>query len=342
MTRSALLLSVQDLTIRFPVRRGFMGRPSGWIHAVEGVSLKIGAGETLALVGESGCGKSTTGYAVTGMIPTTGGTILFDGRPVRAAGGTVPPEVRRRIQLVFQDPFSSLNPRLAVGRSIEEPLRLFTDADRASRGRKVGELLEQVGLQRAHAQRMPSEFSGGQRQRIAIARALAAGPALIVLDEPVSALDVSVRSQILNLLMDLQRALGVAYLFISHDLSVVRHVSDRVAVMYLGHIVETGPVDAVFGQPAHPYTQALLSAIPLPDPVLQRSRRRILLTGDLPSPAAPPSGCPFVTRCALASDHCRAARPSLMPVPGDRVGHSAACWVQAPGVAAPDPAVVSG
>jgi oligopeptide transport system ATP-binding protein len=295
----------------------------GAVKAVDGVSFAIAAGETLALVGESGCGKSTTGYAVLGMTRPTAGRVRFEGNELTALDGEALRTAQRDLQIVFQDPYASLNPKLTVGESVGEPLLVRKVLRGAALAARVGELLAQVGLRPEHAARYPHEFSGGQRQRIVIARALALRPKLIVCDEPVSALDVSVRSQILNLLMDLQRELGVAYLFISHDLGVVRHVSDRVAVMYLGHIVEEAPTDLLFAAPAHPYTRALLSAIPLPDPTAQRARRPIILQGDLPSPAAPPSGCPFRTRCPMAEAVCATDKPPLRPTPGD--GHRVAC-----------------
>src|SRR3954468_18823208 len=306
------LVEVENLTKHFPVRQGVFSRTKGVVHAVEGVNLTVNRGETLGIVGESGCGKSTTARLIVRLLDPTAGTIRFDGEDITHRGQRALRPTRREMQIIFQDPYSSLNPRKSVGQIVAEPFAIH----HTEKGRKqrVQELLNRVGLQRQHAGRYPHEFSGGQRQRIVIARALALQPKLIVCDEPVSALDVSIRSQILNLLMRLQRELGVTYLFISHDLAVVRHISDRVAVMYLGHIVEEAPTERLFAAPMHPYTQALLSAILLPDPEMQRARRAIILQGDLPSPAAPPSGCPFRTRCPLAQDACAASMPMLRPI----------------------------
>ena len=295
------LVELRDLRVHFPVRGGLFGGGVRWVKAVDGVSFTIAAGETLALVGESGCGKSTTGYALSGLTAPSAGEIRFPGIGERA----------REIQLVFQDPFGSLNPKMSVGDSIGEPLLVHREARGAALVARVGELLRLVGLPAASADRYPHEFSGGQRQRIAIARALALTPKLIVCDEPVSALDVSVRSQILNLLMDLQARLGLSYLFISHDLSVVRHIADRVAVMYLGKIVELASTDALFASPVHPYSDVLLSAIPIADPVRQRARPAFTLQGDLPSPVDPPPGCRFASRCPIATELCRRDEPVL-------------------------------
>jgi peptide/nickel transport system ATP-binding protein/oligopeptide transport system ATP-binding protein len=316
------LLSVTDLKVHFPIRRGVLRRPTGAVKAVDGVSFAIAAGETFALVGESGCGKSTTGYATLGIVRPTSGQVVFLGQDIAALDRVALRDAQRDMQIIFQDPYSSLDPKMTVGESIGEPLLVRGVLQGAALARRVEELLVLVGLQPQHATRYPHEFSGGQRQRIVIARALALQPKLIVCDEPVSALDVSIRSQILNLLMRLQRELGVTYLFISHDLSVVRHISDRVAVMYLGHIVEQAPTEALFGAPRHPYTQALLSAILLPNPQAQRARAPIILQGDLPSPAAPPSGCPFRTRCPLAQEVCAGTMPPLREI---AAGHRVAC-----------------
>jgi peptide/nickel transport system ATP-binding protein/oligopeptide transport system ATP-binding protein len=316
------LLKVTDLKVHFPIRRGVFRRPIGAVKAVDGVSFTISAGETFALVGESGCGKSTTGYATLGIVRPTSGQVDFQGVDLARLDRAALRHAQRDMQIIFQDPYSSLDPKMTVGESIGEPLLVRGVLQGTALTRRVEELLVLVGLQPQHASRYPHEFSGGQRQRIVIARALALSPRLIVCDEPVSALDVSIRSQILNLLMRLQRELGVTYLFISHDLSVVRHISDRVAVMYLGHIVEEAPTEALFGAPSHPYTQALLSAILLPDPQAQRARAPIILQGDLPSPAAPPSGCPFRTRCPLAQEICAGAMPPLRAIAD---GHRVAC-----------------
>ncbi|NMG40804.1 ATP-binding cassette domain-containing protein [Chelativorans sp. ZYF759] len=321
------LLSVRDLKVHFPIRGGLLGKPSGWVKAVDGVDIDIGRGESVALVGESGCGKSTLGAAILGMQKPTSGTIMFEGREISRDTAATRRALSRELQIVFQDPVSALNPKLTIGESIAEPLAIHGVGTAGERRDRVAELLGLVGLHAQHAARKPTAFSGGQRQRIVIARALALNPKLLILDEPVSALDVSIRSQILNLLLDLQKRFGLSYLFISHDLSVVRHFADRVAVMYLGHIVESGATGDVFANPVHPYTEALLSAVPLPDPVAQRSRRRIVLKGDLPSPANPPKGCKFVTRCPLAEAVCHETHPPLVGV-GD--GWQAACHVRAP------------
>ena len=295
------LLEVTDLTKHYPVRQGIvMARQVGTVRAVDGVSFRIERGETLALVGESGCGKSTTARLVLRLIEPTSGTVRFDGQEVSGAALRT---LRRRVQVVFQDPYASLNPRLRVGETIAEPMEVHGIGDAKSREARVQELLRLVGLAPFHVQRYPHEFSGGQRQRIGIARALAVQPDLIVCDEPVSALDVSIQAQVVNLLKDLQRQFGLSYLFIAHDLAVVRHMADRVAVMYLGQIVETAPKRDLFAAPRHPYTRALLRAIPHPDP---RRRGQVTpLGGDVPSPMNPPSGCRFHTRCPFVKDICR-------------------------------------
>jgi oligopeptide/dipeptide ABC transporter ATP-binding protein len=308
------LLAVDGLKVHYPIRRGLLRRTVGAVRAVDGISFTIRSGETYALVGESGCGKSTTGYAVLGLVGPTAGAVTFLGNAMTGLDRAALRRAQRDMQIVFQDPYSSLNPKMKIGESVGEPLLVRSALRGDALAKRVREVLELVGLRAEHADRYPHEFSGGQRQRVVIARAIALLPKLIVCDEPVSALDVSIRSQILNLLMQLQRDLGIAYLFISHDLSVVRHVSDRVGVMYLGHIVEEAPTDRLFAAPAHPYTQALLSAILLPDPKAQRARQSIVLQGDLPSPAAPPSGCPFRTRCPIAQDRCAEETPTLRPV----------------------------
>ncbi len=325
---SKALLSVRDLHVHFPLAADWLGRPTGWLKAVDGVDLDIAEGESLALVGESGCGKSTLGAAILGMQQRSSGRIVFDGSDLNDDTARRRAERSRDIQIVFQDPVSALNPRMAIGRSIAEPLDIHGIGSPRERADRVYELLELVGLNPIDAKRKPNAFSGGQRQRIVIARAIALQPKLLILDEPVSALDVSIRSQILNLLLELQGRLGLSYLFISHDLSVVRHFADRVAVMYLGRIAETGATRDVFAEPIHPYTQALLSAVPLPDPIAQRRRQRVLLHGDLPSPASPPKGCRFSTRCPIAEPICHAISPGLVPV-GDS-GQTAACHINAP------------
>jgi oligopeptide/dipeptide ABC transporter ATP-binding protein len=310
-TAPAPLLKVTDLKVHFPVRAGLLRRPVNAVKAVDGISFAIQSRETFALVGESGCGKSTTGYAVLGMVRPTAGQVEFGGSDLTRLDRASLRRAQRDLQIVFQDPYSSLDPKMPVGDSIGEPLLVRGVLRGAALRRRVEEVLDRVGLRPEHARRYPHEFSGGQRQRIVIARALALHPKLIVCDEPVSALDVSIRSQILNLLMRLQRELGITYLFISHDLAVVRHISDRVAVMYLGHIVEEAPTELLFAAPAHPYTKALLSAILLPDPLAQRERAPVILQGDLPSPAAPPSGCAFRTRCPMAQKLCAETKPAL-------------------------------
>jgi oligopeptide/dipeptide ABC transporter ATP-binding protein len=317
---SAPLLLLDSVTKHFVVRRSLVGTPTAVVRAVDGVSLTVGAGETLALVGESGCGKSTVGRLALRLIEPTAGKVRFDGRDLASLSGSELRRARAGAQLIFQDPYGSLNPRMTVGEMLAEPLLLHTDLSPASRRDRVADLLRVVGLKGEHIQRYPHEFSGGQRQRIAIARALAVDPKLIVCDEPVSALDVSIRSQILNLLKDLQQRLGLAYVFISHDLAVVRHIAARVAVMYLGRIVETAACDVLFSEPRHPYTQALLSAVPVLSQGERRQRR--ILPGDPPSPISPPPGCHLHPRCAHAQEVCVSTRPALIAA-GD--GHATAC-----------------
>ncbi len=303
------LLEARGLTKHFVARRSLLGRPLSTVKAVDGIDLAIRAGETLALVGESGCGKSTVGRLILRLIEPTSGTVRFDGRDLLGVPEAELRAMRRHAQLIFQDPFASLNPRMTVGNTLEEPLILHKLVPASGRGKRVSELLSLVGLRPEHAQRYPHEFSGGQRQRIVIARALAGEPRLIVCDEPVSALDVSIRAQILNLLRDLQQRLGLALVFISHDLAVVKHIADNIAVMYLGRIVETGPADAIFRDPRHPYTRALLSAIPVASP--SRSRKRVILEGDVPSPINPPPGCHLHKRCPHMVEQCAQVVPQL-------------------------------
>ena len=320
------LLSVKDLHVHFPVRTGKFGENRAVVKAVDGVSFDIDVNETLAVVGESGCGKSTTGNAVLGLVPVTEGKIYFEGRDLSDLPAKDRKQVWREMQVVFQDPVSALNPRRTIAQSIAEPLVIHSYSD-AEIDTRVDELMRLVGLNPDQRGRRPGALSGGQRQRVVIARALALNPKLVICDEPVSALDVSIQSQILNLLTRLQRELHLSYLFIAHDLSVVRHIADRVAIMYLGVVVEEGPTERVFAQPMHPYTEALISAIPMPDPALRGKRARIVLEGDLPSPLDPPKGCPFVTRCQLAEARCETIRPPLQPAPD---GRSCRCLVRNP------------
>jgi peptide/nickel transport system ATP-binding protein/oligopeptide transport system ATP-binding protein len=314
-------LTVESLVKEYPTGGSLLRRSTEVVHAVSDVSLSVPGGTTFGLVGESGCGKSSLGRSVAKLQPSTSGVIRLDDLDITRHAGTRLRALRRRIQFVFQDPYASLNPRKSVSDTLTEPL-IIHGLHRGKQRERVLELLDMVGLNPAHADRFPHEFSGGQRQRIGIARALAVEPEIIVLDEPVSALDVSVQAGVLNLLDDLQRDLGLTYLFIAHDLSVVRHLSDRVGVMYLGKLIEEAPVDTLYEGPMHPYTQALLSAIPVPDPRVERARERIVLTGDVPSPVAPPSGCRFRTRCWKATERCAVEEPPLIDR-GD--GHRVAC-----------------
>lgn len=321
VNRQEVLLEVKNLVKHFPITKGIIfSRQVGAVKAVDGISFTVRRGETLGLVGESGCGKTTTGRVILRLIEPTSGEVWFDGKNVPALSKDELRELRKDMQIIFQDPYASLNPRMTVGDIIGEPLHIHKLAKGKEREKRIQELLDVVGLSSFHARRFPHEFSGGQRQRIGIARALAVRPKLIVCDEPVSALDVSIQAQVINLLQDLQEEFGLTYLFIAHDLSVVKHISDRVAVMYLGKIVELADKDRLYSNPKHPYTQALLSAIPIADPTVKR--QRIILKGDVPSPINPPSGCRFHTRCPYAMDICRVKEPEFVDT-GD--GHFAAC-----------------
>ena len=322
------LLEVRGLKVHFPITEGLLfERKIGAVHAVDGVDLDLDRGETLGLVGESGCGKSTASKAILRLVEPTEGSVRFDGVDVTGLKGEELRRLRRRMQMIFQDPFSSLDPRQSVGSILAEPIRTHRLADGKAADDRVRELLEVVGLPAEAAGRFPHEFSGGQRQRIGIARALAVRPDLIICDEPVSALDVSIQAQVINLLEELQEEFGLTFLFVAHDLAVVRHISDRIAVMYLGRIVEVAPSDELYELPLHPYTIALLSAIPIPDPEVELRRERILLTGDLPSPADPPPGCRFHTRCPFRQPtRCHDEEPQLRAL---RNGHTVAChWAE--------------
>ncbi|SDW40139.1 ABC transporter ATP-binding protein [Paenibacillus sp. PDC88] len=314
------LLEVRNLKKHYPIRKGLLSKQVGSVKAVDGVTMSVQRGETLAVVGESGCGKSTTGRAILRLIEPTDGEIRFDGTDVRALNPEQLRQMRTQMQMVFQDPYASLDPRWTVRQTLEEPLRTHSPGSASELKDRVAELMGVVGLSPYHADRYPHEFSGGQRQRIGIARALALNPKFIVCDEPVSALDVSIQAQVLNLMQDLQDRFGLTYLFISHDLSVVKFISDRVAVMYLGKVVELAPTAELFAAPLHPYTKALMSAVPVPNP--EQRPERIVLTGDVPNPEHPPSGCAFHTRCPLATDICRKEPPALRDVSS---GRQAAC-----------------
>ena len=318
-----ILLDVKNLVMHFPLTQGIIfQRKVGAVQAVDDISFHVKRGETLGMVGESGCGKSTTGRAILQLYKPTAGEVVFNGRDLTKVDGGEMRKMRRYLQMIFQDPYASLNPRMTVGSIISEPMQIHNLVPRDQRNRRVQELLETVGLNPYFANRYPHEFSGGQRQRIGVARALAASPDFIVCDEPVSALDVSIQAQIVNLLEDLQEQFNLTYLFIAHDLSVVRHISDRIAVMYLGKLVELADRDALYEDPLHPYTKALLSAVPIPDPVVERRRERIILTGDVPSPINPPSGCHFHTRCPYVMPVCKEIDPIFSDQGG---GHFVAC-----------------
>jgi oligopeptide/dipeptide ABC transporter ATP-binding protein len=319
----AVLLDVRKLTVHYPIRKGVLGRVAGQVHAADEVSFRIAEGETLGLVGESGCGKSSTAKAILKLVEPTSGEIAWRGQRIDALSPSGMRPFRRELQAVFQDPYSSLNPRMRAADIVSEPIRNFESASETEIRERVAALFDRVGLRADQMVKYPYEFSGGQRQRLGIARALAPKPRLIVCDEPVSALDVSVQAQVINLLMDLQDEFGLSYLFVAHDLAVVEHISHRVAVMYLGRIVELAETRALFTQPQHPYTVALLSAVPVPDP--RSARKRIVLSGDVPSPINPPPGCRFHTRCPVAIERCRSETPAMKEV---APGHFAACHLR--------------
>ena len=328
-----VILKAENLVKHYPIKAGILRRTVGHVKAVDGVSFELYKGETLGIVGESGCGKSTLGRLLMRLEEPTAGKLTFDGADVYAQQGGDMRRLRRDIQIVFQDPYTSLNPRKTVGDIIAEPFEIHPDVvPKGGRRQRVQELLDLVGLNPEHINRYPHQFSGGQRQRIGIARGVALNPKVLVCDEPVSALDVSVQAQVVNLLEKLQAELGLAYIFIAHDLSVVRHISDRVGVMYLGNLVEIGDEDQIYGRPTHPYTQALLSAVPVPDPTLRNTRAEIVLSGDVPSPANPPSGCRFHPRCFKAQDTCTTEVPPLVARPDGVSSHDSACHFAEPRV----------
>ena len=332
MTRE-VVLKAEDLLKHYPIKAGVLRRTVGYVKAVDGVSFELYKGETLGIVGESGCGKSTLGRMLLRLEEPTAGRLTFDGVDVYSQKGAEMRRLRRDIQIVFQDPYTSLNPRKTVGDIVGEPFEIHRDVvPKGGRRRRVQELLDLVGLNPEHINRYPHQFSGGQRQRIGIARGVALNPKVIICDEPVSALDVSVQAQVVNLLEKLQNELGLAYIFIAHDLSVVRHISDRVGVMYLGKLVELGDEDQIYSRPTHPYTQALLSAVPLPDPTMRNIREQIVLTGDVPSPANPPVACRFHTRCWKAQEICSIDEPLLIERPDGQSAHDSACHFAEPRV----------
>ena len=321
-TNNDTLLRVEDLEMHFPIYRGVFQRKVGAVRAVDGVTFDIKRGETLGLVGESGCGKSTTGRTILQLYKPTNGNVHFEGSNLLKLKGEEMRQMRRKMQMIFQDPYASLNPRMTVGQLVGEPLMVHNIATATEIKERVDHLLEIVGLNPAFESRYPHEFSGGQRQRIGVARALALQPSFIICDEPISALDVSIQAQVVNLLEDLQEQFNLTYIFIAHDLSMVKHISDRVAVMYLGIFVELAERDELYSAPLHPYTQALLSAVPIPDPIADAKRKRTILEGDVPSPANPPSGCRFRTRCPIAEAQCAESRPEFREV---KPGHFVAC-----------------
>jgi oligopeptide transport system ATP-binding protein len=328
-----IILQAENLVKYYPIKAGVLRRTVGQVKALDGVSFELYRGETLGIVGESGCGKSTLARMLMRLEEPTAGKLIFDGVDVYSQKGGAMRRLRRDIQIVFQDPYTSLNPRKTVGDIVGEPFEIHTDVlPKRDRRQRVEQLLELVGLNPEHINRYPHQFSGGQRQRIGIARGLALNPKVIICDEPVSALDVSVQAQVVNLLEDLQRRLGLAYIFIAHDLSVVRHISNRVGVMYLGKLVELGDEDQIYSRPTHPYTQALLSAVPLPDPTMRNIREQIVLTGDVPSPANPPPACRFHTRCWKAQEICSIDEPLLVERPDGESAHVSACHFAEPRV----------